>query len=138
MAEGSGGHLSGKPELTRYARVRRAGPLLFVAGVSSRRPDDTIEGASVGPTGALEIDIRLQTEGCIRNLRAALQEEGLTLSSLVDVTVFLVTMADYAGFNESWNLFFDTSGPARTTVAVRELPDPRLAVELKAIAAYGS
>lgn len=134
MSDETGGHLSGRPELARYARVRRAGSLLFFAGVSSRRPDDSIEGASVGPTGAPEIDIRAQTLGCIENLRAALEREGLDLSNLVDVTAFLVDMSDYGGFVEAWNRFFDASGPTRTTVAVRQLPDPLLAVELKAIA----
>jgi 2-aminomuconate deaminase len=129
-----GGHLSGNPELARYARVRRAGPLLFLAGVSARQADDSIKGASVGPTGAPEVDIRTQTEGCIENLRAALEQEGLGLSDLVDVTAFLVDMTDYGGFVEVWNRFFDASGPARTTVAVRQLPDPLLVVELKAIA----
>jgi 2-aminomuconate deaminase len=134
VSEPAGGHLSGKPELARYARVRRAGSLLFLAGVSSRRPDDSIQGASIGPSGAPEIDIRAQTEGCIENLRAALAHEGLELSNLVDITVFLVHMADYGGFVEVWNRFFDASGPTRTTVAVHQLPDPLLAVELKAIA----
>jgi len=134
VTENTGGHLSGRPELARYARVRRAGPLLFLAGVSSRQADNSIKGASLGPSGAPEIDIRLQTEGCIENLRGALKREGLQLSHLVDVTAFLVSMADYGGFVEAWNKFFDTSGPTRTTVAVHQLPDPLLAVELKAIA----
>lgn len=132
--ERTGGHLSGKPELARYARVRRVGSLLFFAGLSSRQPDDSIEGAVRDPSGAARIDIRHQTEGCIENLRDALRREGLELSNLVDVTAFLVDMADYAGFVEVWNRFFDESGPTRTTVAVHQLPDPLLAVELKAIA----
>jgi 2-aminomuconate deaminase len=136
LTDKSGGHLRGKLELAQYARARRVGPVLFLAGVSSRQPDNTVKGASTGPTGALEIDIRAQTEGCIENLRAALDREGLQLSSLVDVTVFLVNMADYGGFNEAWNRFFDASGPTRTTVAVHQLPDPQLAIELKAIAAF--
>jgi len=135
VTDQAGGHLSGKPELARYAHVRRAGSLLFFAGVSSRQPDNSIKGASVGPTGAPEIDIRAQAEGCIQNLRAALEREGLGLSNLVDVTAFLVNMSDYGGFVEVWNRFFDASGPTRTTVAVHQLPDPLLAVELKAIAA---
>jgi 2-aminomuconate deaminase len=60
----------------------------------------------------------------------------LFLSCLVDVTVLLVSMADCGGFNEVWNRYFDASGPARTTVAVHQLPDPRLAIELKAIASF--
>ncbi len=134
MKEAKGGHLSGAPALTQYARSRRAGNLLFLAGVSARQPDNSIKGASRGLAGALEVDIRAQTEGCIENLRAALEAEGLGLADVADVTVFLVSMADYGGFNETWNLFFGVSGPTRTTVAVHQLPDPRLAIELKAIA----
>jgi 2-aminomuconate deaminase len=136
MSESNGGHLSGAPHLTQYAHSRRAGDLLFLAGVSSRQSDNSIKGASRGLTGALEIDIRTQTEGCIENLRLALEAQGLELTSLVDVTVFLVSMADYPGFNEAWNRFFDASGPTRTTVAVHQLPDPQLAIEFKAIATF--
>jgi 2-aminomuconate deaminase len=134
MDQEGGGHLRGRPELSRYARARRAGRLLFLAGISARRPDDTVRGASKGAAGEVQVDIRAQTEGCIENLRSALAQEGLELSNLVDVTVFLVDMAHYEGFNEAWNRFFDASGPTRTTVAVHQLPDPQLAVELKAIA----
>jgi 2-aminomuconate deaminase len=136
MAQSSGGHRSDAPLLGQYACSQRAGDLLFLAGVSSRQPDNTIRGASRSPSGALEIDIRAQTVACIENLRSALEAEGLQLNHLVDVTVFLVNMADYGGFNEAWNQFFDTSGPTRTTVAVHQLPDPRLAIELKAIATF--
>ena len=134
MGETRGGHRSDAPQLTRYARARRAGNLVFLAGVSARQPDNSVKGACRGPTGALEFDIRAQTEGCIENLRAAVEAEGLQLADVVDVTVFLVSMADYAGFNEVWNRFFDASGPTRTTVAVHQLPDPQLAIEMKAIA----
>jgi 2-aminomuconate deaminase len=136
MTPERGGHLVGRPALAQYARSRRAGDLLFLAGLSARRPDDSIPGASRERTGAIEIDIRAQTEGCIGNLRAALEAEGLELGHLVDVTVFLVSMTDYAGFNDVWNRYFDASGPTRTTVAVHQLPDPLLAVELKAIARF--
>jgi 2-aminomuconate deaminase len=134
MSDTRGGHLSGAPALTQYARARRAGNLLFLAGVSARQPDNSVTGASRGSTGALEIDIRAQTEACIENLRAALEAEGLRLADVVDVTAFLVSMADYGGFNETWNQFFGAPGPTRTTVAVHQLPDPELAIELKAIA----
>jgi len=134
MSESTGGHLPGAPALTRYARSRRAGSLLFLAGLSARRPDGSIPGASRGATGAVELDIRAQTRGCIENLGAALAAEGLGLEDLVDVTVFLVSMADYGGFNEAWNGYFERTGPTRTTVAVHQLPDPLLSIELKAIA----
>jgi 2-aminomuconate deaminase len=131
----AGGHLEGAPGLTRYARVKPVGDLVFLAGVSSRQPDNSVKGAARGASGALELDIRAQTEGAIENLRAELESVGGGLSDLVDVTVFLVSMADYGGFNEVWNRYFDRGGPARTTVAVHQLPDPALAIELKGIAA---
>jgi 2-aminomuconate deaminase len=60
------------------------------------------------------------------------------LEHLVDLTVFLVDMADYDGFNEVYNQYFDAvSGPTRTTVAVKELPckpPNRLLIEIKAVA----
>ena len=129
-----GGHLTGAPDLAQYALIKEVGDLIFLAGVSSRQPDDSIKGAFRGPTGALEVDIRAQTEGAIENLQAALESVSAQLSDVVDVTVFLVNMADYGGFNEVWNRFFGPSGPTRTTVAVHQLPDPHLAIELKAIA----
>jgi 2-aminomuconate deaminase len=129
-----GGHLTGAPELAQYAQIKEAGDFLFVAGVSSRQPDNSVMGASRSPTGAMQIDIRAQTEGAIENLRAVLDSVDARLGDVVDVTVFLVDMADYGGFNEVWNRYFDRSSPARTTVAVHQLPDPQLAIELKAIA----
>jgi 2-aminomuconate deaminase len=136
MQKSAGGHLQGRPEFVQYAKLRRAGGLLFVAGVSSRLPDNTVKGAWLRSDGSVEMDVCAQTEGCIQNLSAALETEGLSLASVVDVTVFLIDMRDYAGFNEAWNRFFDDSGPTRTTIAVHHLPDPQLAVELKAIAAF--
>lgn len=95
-------------------------------------------GAATGADGTPARDVRVQTEGCIANLRAALAARGLGLEGLVDVTVFLVSMDDYEGLVETWNRFLDASGPTRTTLAVRALPDPQLAVEMKAIASFAA
>jgi 2-aminomuconate deaminase len=49
--------------------------------------------------------------------------------------VFLVDMKDYAEFNAVYNEFFSAAtGPTRTTVAVKQLPNPRLLIEIKAVA----
>ncbi len=134
MSEGLGGHRQGDPVLSQYATIRRAGDLLFVAGVSARAADDSVPGAETGPDGELRLDVRAQTERAIVNLAAILDTEGAGLEDVVDVTCFLIDMEAYRGFVETWNRYFDASGPTRTTVAVDELPDPKLAVELKAIA----
>jgi 2-aminomuconate deaminase len=50
------------------------------------------------------------------------------------MTVFLVDMGDFDAYNEVYGEFFDVTGPARTTVAVRALPHPDMVVEMKAVA----
>ena len=48
------------------------------------------------------------------------------------MTTYLVDMADFGGYNEVYGQFFDeASGPARTTIAVRELPHPHLLIEMQ-------
>jgi 2-aminomuconate deaminase len=121
--------------LARYPHARVVGDLVFVSGVSSRRHDNTHEGVLIHPDGRVDKDIRAQTQAVIDNIGTILQAAGCDLSALVDVTVFLVDMKDYAGMNEVWNAHFTKEdGPARTTVAVSQLPHPNLLVEMKAVA----
>ncbi len=121
--------------LANYPHARLANGFLHVSGVSSRRHDDTHEGVTIQEDGRAVLDIRAQTRAVIENIRAILGAAGADLSHLVDVTVFLVDMADYAGMNEVYNDYFDAStGPSRTTVAVKQLPHPNLLIEIKAIA----
>jgi 2-aminomuconate deaminase len=123
--------------LARYPHARRAGDFVFVSGVSSRRSDDTHDGVTIHPDGQVEKDIRTQTRAVIENIRAILRAARLDLAHVVDVSVFLVDMADYGGMNEVWNQYFTKEhGPGRTTLAVKALPHPHLLVEMKATA-YG-
>lgn len=123
------------PPLAQYPHARRVGDLIFVSGVSSRRPDGSHEGVELDEDGELRLDIKAQARAVLQNIGVILGEAGASLDDVVDVTVFLVDMADYAGFNEAYNEFFEAStGPTRTTVAVAELPHPNLLVELKVIA----
>jgi len=118
----------------RFPHVVRAGDFLFVSGTSSRRPDNSFVGASADGFGTASVDIRAQTRAVIENIRDVLRAEGADLSNLVEVTTFLVNMNDFGGYNEVYGEFFDETGPARTTVAVHQLPHPLLAIEIKAIA----
>ena len=118
----------------RFPHVRRAGDLLFVSGTSSRRPDNSFAGAEVDHMGVTKLDIRVQTRAVIENIRDILASQGASLSDLVEVSCFLVNMNDFGGYNEVWAEFFDEGGPARTTVAVHQLPHPLLLVEMKAVA----
>src|SRR5690349_19516323 len=121
--------------LARYPHARVVGDLVFVSGVSSRRFDNTHEGVTIHPDGRVELDIRAQTRAVLVNIRTILEAAGAGLSDVVDMTVFLVDMKDYAGMNEIWNEHFTKEGgPARTTLAVHQLPHPNLLVEMKAVA----
>jgi len=118
----------------RFPHVVRAGDFLFVSGTSSRRPDNTFVGASADGFGTATVDIREQARAVIENIRDILRAEGTDLSSLVEVTTFLVNMNDFGGYNEVYAEYFDETGPARTTVAVHQLPHPLLTIEIKAVA----
>lgn len=121
--------------LAQYPHMRRVGGLLYVSGTSSRRPDNTFDGVTHESDGTVTLDIRAQTEAVIENIRLILREAGADLTHLVDVTVFLVDMKDYTGYNEVYNRYFQAeTGPTRTTVAVHQLPHPHLLIEIKAIA----
>ena len=68
----------------------------------------------------------------ITGIGTILESVGAGLADLVTVTTYLVDMADFAGYNEVYGEFFDeTSRPARTTIAVRQLPHPHLLIEMQ-------
>ncbi|MCD5344826.1 RidA family protein [Agromyces sp. H3Y2-19a] len=118
----------------RFPHARVSGDLVFVSGTSSRRPDNTIAGAEADEFGATRLDIAVQTRAVIENIREILSEAGCTLDDLVQATSYLVDMNDFAGYNAVWAEYFDERGPARTTVAVHQLPHPHLRIEIQAIA----
>jgi 2-aminomuconate deaminase len=117
-----------------YPHFRRAGDFIFVSGTSARRADDSIAGAERDASGALHLDIRVQTRAVLENIRDILASAGAALSDLVEVSTFLVNMADFGGYNEVYGEFFGARGPARTTVAVAQLPHPQLLIEMRAVA----
>jgi 2-aminomuconate deaminase len=118
----------------RYPHFRRAGDFIFVSGLSSRQADNTIVGASADAMGTMTLDIRAQTRGEIENLSRILAAAGASLSDVVEVVAFLVDMGDFGGYNEVYGEFFGPDGPARTTVAVHQLPHPHMRIEIKAVA----
>ena len=118
----------------KYPHIKRAGDFLFVSGTSARRADNTIAGADVDSLSTTRLDIRLQTCAVIENIRDILQSAGANLKDVVEVCTYLVNMNDFAGYNEVYGEFFGYDGPARTTVAVHQLPHPHLLIEIKATA----
>ncbi|MEU5903114.1 RidA family protein [Micromonospora sp. NPDC047467] len=118
----------------RFPHVKVAGGLVFVSGTSSRRPDNTIAGATVDAMGTTSLDIAAQTRAVVENMRDILRDVGADLSDLVQVTTYLVSMNDFGGYNDVYAEFFDETGPTRTTVAVHQLPHPHLLIEMQGIA----
>jgi 2-aminomuconate deaminase len=99
-------------------RFRRAGPFVFIAGTAA------------GEGG----DIRAQTAATIEELRAVLAAAGGGLENMVEVTTYLVTMADFARYNDAYSAYFSADGPARTTVAVERLSRPGQLIEIRGTA----
>jgi len=118
----------------KYPHIKRAGDFLFISGTSARRADNTIAGAEVDSLGTTRLDIRLQTRAVIENIRDILQSAEANLQDVVEMSSYLVNMNDFAGYNEVYGEFFGYDGPARTTVAVHQLPHPHLLIEIKATA----
>ena len=118
----------------KFPHFKRAGDFIYVSGTSSRLPDNTVAGATVDAMGTTSLDIRVQTRAVIENIRDILASAGAGLADVVEISSFLVNMNDFGGYNEVYGQFFDSNGPARTTVAVHQLPHPHLVIEIKAVA----
>jgi DNA-binding IclR family transcriptional regulator/enamine deaminase RidA (YjgF/YER057c/UK114 family) len=117
-----------------FPHLKRVGDLVFISGTSARRPDDTFEGAGVAADGTVTLDMRRQARAVFNNIRDMLSEIGATLTDVVEVNAYMLDMVDYGAFNEVYAEFFDATGPARTTVAVKELPHPHQLLMIKATA----
>ncbi len=131
----SGQVIPGRPKPRgAYPHYKRAGDFIYVSGTSSRLPDNRLVGAEVDAMGTTTLDIRLQTRAVIENIRSILASAGATLDDCVEITSFLVDMNDFGGYNEAYAEYFDSTGPARTTVAVHQLPHPHMRIEIKAVA----
>lgn len=84
-------------------------------------------------TGEIPEGIKAQTAQSLANVKAILAESGLTLANVVKTTVFLADMGDFAAMNEVYAGAFEAPYPARSAVAVRELPK-KVLVEIEVIA----
>lgn len=93
---------------------------------SGQIPLDPATGMIVGNT------VEEQTEQVLKNLLAVLEAAGSGADKILKTTCFLADMKDFAAFNGIYSKFI-TSNPARSCVAVRELPKSVL-VEVEAVA----
>lgn len=106
-----------------YSQAIDAGAFLFVSGQIPVNP----------ATGEIPEGITLQAAQSIANIKAILAEAGLTIDNVVKTTVFLADMNDFAAMNAVYADNFTAPFPARSAVAVKELPKQVL-VEIEVIA----
>ena len=107
-----------------YSQAIRVGNLVYTSGQIPINP----------ATGKFaEGGIKEQTRQSLLNLKAILEEAGLTMANVIKTTVFMADMNDFADMNAVYAEFFTEPYPARSAVAVKSLPKGAL-VEIEAVA----
>ena len=107
-----------------YSQAIKVGNMLFASG---QIPVDPATGEFA------EGGIKGQTRQSLTNVQAILKEAGTDLSKVVKTTVFLSDMGNFAAMNEVYAEFFQQPYPARSAVAVKDLPKGAL-VEIECVA----
>lgn len=96
-----------------YSHAVEAGGLIFFSGMV---PVDMDQGITITD------DIQAAARLTLDNIKRALEGVGSSLENVVKATVYLKDMADFNALNEVYATYFKNDPPARTCVAVRELP----------------
>ena len=107
-----------------YSHAVIAGNLMFLSGQIAINPE----------TGEMPAGVQAQTAQAIANIKAILAEKGATLDNVVKTTVYLAEMSLFGEMNEIYAQHFSEPFPARSAIAVKELPK-RALVEIEVIAA---
>lgn len=107
-----------------YEQAIKVGDLVYTAG---QIPIDPQTGNLVAG------GIAEQTRQVLENLKAVLEAAGTSLDKVIKATVFLKNMADFAALNEVYGEYLGNAKPARSTVAVADLPRGAL-VEIDLVA----
>ena len=107
-----------------YSQAIRAGEFLYVSGQIPVDPDT--EAIAPGSFGDL-------VRQSLNNLKAILEKAGYSLEDVVKTTIFLTDMGNFGTTNAVYAKFFEKDAPARSCIAVKELPKG-VPVEIEAIA----
>ena len=109
-----------------YSHAVRAGDMLFCSG---QIPLD----ASTGEV--LKGSVSEQAELALSNVKTLLEDFGLNLNAVLKTSVFLTDMGTFNEFNEVYSKYFNESKPARSCIAVKQLPKG-VDVEVEVVAAF--
>jgi 2-iminobutanoate/2-iminopropanoate deaminase len=96
-----------------YSQAIKTGNFLFLSGQIGIDPvtNKLVDGG-----------VEAQANQVFKNINAVLKEAGTALQNVVKATVFLKDMADFKKVNEIYAHHFEPPFPARSAVAVKELP----------------
>ncbi|AGB38853.1 Rid family detoxifying hydrolase [Natronococcus occultus] len=107
-----------------YSQAVKTEELIFTSGQLPITADgELLDDASVTE----------QTDQCLKNVQAILEEEGKAMENVVKTTVFLSDIDDFDEFNETYSEFFADEPPARSAIEVGRVPKGA-AIEIEAIA----
>ena len=96
-----------------YSQAVQYGGMLFISG---QVPIDPKTG------NVIQTDIQAETKQVMENLKAILDEAGMSFSNIIKTTIFLMDMEQFAQVNEVYGSYFGEGAPARETVQVSGLP----------------
>jgi len=107
-----------------YSQGTATDDLVFTAGQIPLTPaGDLLDGA----------DIDVQTEQALENVEAVLEAAGASMADVLKMTVYLDDIDDFEEMNNIYETFFDEDPPARSAIAVEDLPKG-VGVEIEAVA----
>ncbi len=107
-----------------YSQAVFAGQTLYCSGQIAIDPktNEVIKGS-----------VQEEAELVMKNIGAVLKESGLGYEHIIKTTIFLIQMSDFAAVNEVYGKYFKADPPARSTIAVKELPKG-VQVEIEVVA----
>lgn len=101
------------PPTAMFSPATQLGNLLFLSGSGALDPNT--QKLVPGPIGN-------QVKQCLENLKVVLVAAGSSMEKVLKCTVFLTDITNFSAMNEVYHSYFPTNPPARTTVAVKDLP----------------
>ena len=105
--------------------IEAKGRIIFISGMTSRRPDGTIAGVG---------DIEAQTHQVCQNVKAAVEAAGGTMDDICRVDVYVRNMEHFEKIHKVRREYFKPPAPASTMVEITKMTSPEYLIEINAIA----
>jgi len=109
--------------------VEAKGRLVFISGMTARRPDGSIAGIG---------DIEAQTRQACENIKSAVEAAGGTMDDICRVDVYVRNIEHFESIHKVRREYFKAPPPASTMVEVTKMVSPEYLIEISAIAVVQS